>query len=62
MLESVKRVTDAADADWNITREIAEEKSAGRTARMLQAREGDWHALTKMPYSRMWFSNGDGRV
>lgn len=57
MFESVKRVTGTTNADWTITHESAEQRFKDGQA---VVKQGNFAAFTKMLYSRMFFSNGDG--
>ena len=57
MFESVKRVTATTDADWTITHESTEQRWKEGQAEL---KKGNWHAYTKMLYSRMFFPTGDG--
>jgi hypothetical protein len=57
MFESVKRVTETTDVDWNISHANTEERyKEGLTA----IKSGDHSGWMKMGYSRMFFDNGDG--
>ena len=59
MLESVKRVTKTADADWTITYQSSEQRWKDGTAALKQ---GDFGAFPKMLYSRMFFRDGSGDI
>ncbi|KAL1612639.1 hypothetical protein SLS60_000868 [Paraconiothyrium brasiliense] len=56
MFESMKRVTETTDVDWNISHENSEQRWKDS---MSEIRKGNLGAFTKMLYSRAWFPNGD---
>ena len=57
LFESVKRVTQTADADWN----VSYEPSAQRYKDGMDAmQKGDMRGFGKMLYARVMFPNGDG--
>jgi len=57
MFESVKRVTNTTDADWDITYEKSEKRfQEGNEA----LAKGDMRGFGKLLYARVFYPNGDG--
>jgi hypothetical protein len=57
MFESVKRVTETSDKDWEITYESSKKRWEDAQAR---AKDGNGSASVRQMYSRMFFPSADG--